>query len=91
MQVPRTAVAFPSATWERGGREEGKESGSGWRLTFQFRRAQDDKRQIMRFFPKKLFDILERLAHPQARTRPLLNLRRKFLNSGVDFLPLSQG
>ena len=42
-------------------------------------------------FFKKLFDIPKSIAHDEARTRPLLNLRRKFLNSGVDFLPLSQG
>jgi hypothetical protein len=42
-------------------------------------------------FFKKVFDIHRMLPQHQARSRPLLNLRRKFLNSGVDFLPLSQG
>ena len=40
---------------------------------------------------KILFDIPHPSEQAQARSRPLLNLGRKFLNSGVDFLPLSRG
>jgi hypothetical protein len=42
-------------------------------------------------FSKKLFDIPAAKRQPVARSRPFLNLGRKFLNSGVDFLPLSRG
>jgi hypothetical protein len=55
------------------------------------RMAADERDADAELFFKKLFDIPKNLPQAQARSRPLLNLRRKFLNSGVDFLPLLQG